>query len=345
MTDKDFFEDWFQTDEGAFKAVNLCDAVSGATLERSVFSEFAHELEGESARTTSVSNPIELFDAVASRKDVGGGSKFSTKGLAVASLESDYLATTINAKYLRDGFVASDKSKYRSLLGLVSKFYGASSMVDRNSIEDDILRHVERRTTDDDGLLPVELDSGIKGPSRESIVWFTSYGESGLPECGCWRDRANWRERADCARDILGLDHFGSNNDLHHPAYAPTLLATLIIPKSSIPNMHEFYRPTPLDGVGRRFKSVFGDLRKRPDKWGRTAHLERILGKRPHRGGRELVAQNFRPTGPIFFSILGYTRVPRRDWVPIKDAEFLRSLSRKRSKPKFVERLERLAQP
>jgi hypothetical protein len=190
--------------------------------------------------------------------------------------------------------------------------------------------------------LEIELDKPIKGHvgvPKNRPNWFTSFLDGDF-EADTWGPSIPKAQRSDKTRDILGLSHFGSNTS---SGVARKLLATLTIPISTIPTSATPKRPTPLDGDGRRFRAAFGDLRKKPYSWGRTVDLEKLSGPRPHRGGRELVIENFRPTGPVKFTILGVTRLPRNDWEPVNDDKFYKSMIRQRNDANISRRLKALA--
>lgn len=341
MTDAAFFYKLFADYDGTFAAANLCDAIATKTLPENLFKDFAVDWHGEFASDPFATKPVELFASTATKVDSSGLRRYSLGGPKLPSMNWDYLATTVNASYLARGFSSGSQVRYDTLLGLIADFGSAATNARRDSIENDIIDYIKSASSDKNGLLAVDFGSGIKGPNPNSLIWFTSYDEGGHEEDKCWLRKRDWNLRADKTRDILGLDHFGSNSDPTNPKQR-TLLATLVLPKAHIPSAQTFVRPSPLDEVGRRFKSSFGDLRKSANLCGRTVNLERFVGPRPHRGGREVVTKNFAPIGEIYFTILGSTRLPRNDWIPANDHEFSKSVLRKRKDSAFCRRLEEM---
>lgn len=342
MTDAVFFDKLFADFDGTFTAVNLCDAVATKTLPKSVFKDFSADWHDEFVSDLFATKPIDVFAPTVTKVDTSGDRSYSLLGPKLPRLGWGHIATTVDASYLASGFSSASQLRYASLLGLISDFGSATNDALRDTIVAEIIEYLKLASSDKNGLLAVDFHSGIKGPNPNSLIWFTSYDESGQEEVGCWLPKRDWSARADKTRDILGLDHFGSNYDPANPK-KPCLLATIVLPMAHVPASQEFFRPTPLDEVGRRFKSSFGDLRKSAGPYGRTVNLDRFVGPRPHRGGREVITKNFAPTGEIFFTILGETHLPRSDWVPINDSEFSTSILRKRKESGFCSRLEKMA--
>lgn len=131
-------------------------------------------------------------------------------------------------------------------------------------------------------------------------------------------------ERADKARDILGLVH--RNKD--------EVLAALFFPASILSTLNSA-RPTFVDaGDHSRFKTTADSSRARAEaSWGWTANLEKLYhSKSVLDGCRERVCSAVRhsdvPGGAVSFIPLGILMMPRNDTVGVNDDRFAARLSR-----------------
>lgn len=221
---------------------------------------------------------------------------------------------------------------------LIEQHGHATTNRERYAIQNELFAEIEARSGGDrDGLIEFELLSNIAGPMP--FAWFTSHNDGDLEE-SCWRNRYEWSKRPDLTRDALGLIHRGSTPA---PPFArqPELMGVFVVERTSVPLGTRFCRPNCLDaGSHSRFKCGFGNLAKRPYGWGRALDLEKMLGKRPHRGGREIVVENFAPSTRIKFTVLGEVMVPRSDFLGSNDDKYEASVRRKRERNSLKRRFQ-----
>ena len=339
----DFIDEVFCSFSGQFHGINLHDAVGSDILDTDTNRKFFERWIEATENGHGSDEPLDYLDTATST-NVGGVQIFHQKSKIYPDLNCTQLATTFNAVYLDALLSNPSRLKLAPLINKLSLFDPLMSDRELDDYEQEIFDLINRSPhSDSDGLIEVDLVNPIKGgaPTRieKRLIWFTSH-DDGYNEAAPWGYGTGACKRADLMRDVLGLVHFGSDGSIPRGGRYPHLLATMIVPVSSIPTHVKMTRPTPLDGVGQRYKSNFGDLRKKPQGWGRTADLNKFTEPRPHRGGRECITENFIPTGPVKFAVLGFTRVPRGDWTPENNNQFLSCLLRKRDKMEIATRLK-----
>ena len=127
------------------------------------------------------------------------------------------------------------------------------------------------------------------------------------------------RNRADIARDVLGLIHY--DNTWRGIPFIPlgAYYFTCDTDKQTVA------RPTIVEaGSHSRFKSTYGDFGGSVGSWGRAIDLSK-LSEHPNHGGREVIIKDFIPD-EIHFTFLGYLRIPRGDvnGVSANDNDFLK---------------------
>jgi hypothetical protein len=234
-----------------------------------------------------------------------------------------FLATSFNAAHIVGMLRAQSDPKLRSLGTAITDFYALgprAALADLRSKERRVHRLVEGISgASADGLVDVEVNLPILGP--KAFGWYTTYAE-GDEESGCWPSRSLWDQRGDATRDVLGLVHYGSTTTTPF-SWEPVLLATYVVPRSALGPAVVFARPNGLDAIGgTRFKARFGKASGTTAEWGRTVNLAKLGSRRPYRGGREVVVENFIPLTPVRFTIAGALWVPRGDVLGIGDTNF-----------------------
>lgn len=339
---EDLFDDLWRTPRGKVCICNLLDCDTMRLVDRDLLKEFANHWLSEYYSYFAPGDPLAMFDIVTTKKDTGTY-KYLWKGLHAPTLRSGYITTVINSKYLEGQLDRESKKKFDSVFRLISRFHASNTMRDLEHLEREIFELIKNVSTKENrnGFIEVTFDKPIGGP--KPMVWFTGYDEGEI-EDHIWQAEPDWSQRADIARDKLGLIHMGSSAKVLG-TFEPMLLVMIVVAADTIPAGIKLARPTFMDaGTHSRFRGAFGNLSKRANNWGRAVDLSRILFPRPHRGGREIALQNFQPDGPVKISVLGFTRVPRKDYLNVHDKDFARSMLRSRERAKLMERFVRVCQ-
>ena len=324
-----------------FHFINAHDALTGRLMDVTTYRDFFDYLSG--LHTSSGKDITEYIDA-ASTRSLLGDAVYRLKGNVEPKTACSLFATTIDATYIYSSVDTATQKQYCRLFNKIAEFKPTATAQSIDRFESELFDILRSYTSNSNGLLDIEYArpvKGLNGDPKCRLVWLTSF-DNGDIEGDAWLPQVAWQNRADMVRDALGLSHYGSNGVVPPVGPKPHLLATLVIPREALPKSATVKRPTPLDGVGRRFKASFGDLRRKSTSWGRTVDLSKICGPRPHRGGREVVIENFRPNLPIRFTVLGVTKLPRADWEPNRDTEFLASLKRDRQVDQIAARVQEL---
>lgn len=319
---EDIFDDLWSTLPGKIFLCNLLDSRALGTLDARVAREFAREWQSRAIAQPSVPK----FDLV--EQTVSNNRLFLRSRVKPGTLPG-HISTVFPASHLarRIEGISTDLGILASLIDDVG------TLSDRVALENalgKIYDVIDTLSGHKDGLIRFRLPGGSLYKGNRDFGWFSSYDDNGL-ESGCWTDRTRWAERADLTRDILGLVHFGSSWRVPL-TWEPVLLAVYVVPSSAIPAGTAYGRPNALDaGKGRRYRACFGKKTGMTDEWGRTINLDRFMGARPHRGGREIIVADFVPSDAIRFGILGIAMVPRGDFEGVHDDAFANLLMGKRS--------------
>jgi len=308
-------------------AFNFFDAVEAGTICSSDIDNFMSYWAERSK--SSGQDPNSLYYAA---MGADGWGRFAFQGKIFTNVNpSAKLLTVVEAEYLLKNLGEESKkiASYQRLAKLVAQLESPISIEEKMDIEEKIFQIVEKTQeslglTDDDGLLPIQLSETIKGKLAAPVLWVTNFKDPDCPSSEIWRSRKHWNARATVARRVLALEHLYSSNKRHR------LLAALIFDKSQMPPDSTFFRPTPLDNAGARFKAAYEDftLPAKQGSWGRTIDTLRMSGNRPHRGAKESVSRDFRPTTTASFTLLGMLRDPvdEENHYP----HYVRSISRAR---------------
>ena len=339
MTPGEVFDDLWSTQLGSVFLSNLLDSRANGTLPawaaRSFVSEWL-DLTSTYASITPSPSPMELIEASAD----AAGIEFSSP-IKPVSLPS-HIVTVFPAKFLTSRIEAID-TNFAGLARAIDKFYSAVDLIDLKRREAGIFEMIDVWPgACGNGLVEVDLPGGSLFNGGKKFAWFTSFGASDREE-GFWKSRPEWGDRADLARDILGLIHLGSDSG-SPSGWEKQLLAAYVIPTAALPAGTRYVRPNAIDGAsGSRFRSRFGLKNDPTYGWGRAVDLRRFHGPRPHRGGREMIIEDFTPTQKIRVGVVGGIWAPRGDLLGKHDESFAELVVGRRWQSTSKKKFEKLA--